>query len=186
VVRVERGAVVDEPGRPPPDEKVRVAVGAVRVGDERVEPHDARRQLRRDEIAGGRRIEVERAVEVADPDVDAMTRAQEVLDLRIRLGAAERRLDVHERELRHRQPEGAREQPHDDLRDERLRPLARAAELHDEEPSIVRVDDGGQRPALAQRLHVSGGDDGRESAHAGRARVGRRERVQSRDYGGAR
>ena len=58
-------------------------------------------------------------------------------------------------ELGHGKPERARELAGDHLRDERLRPLPRAAELEDVEPVVVRLDERGQRAALAQGRHVA-------------------------------
>ena len=46
VVAVERGAVVDQPDAPVPDQQVRVARRAVDVEHERVEPHDLGRKRR--------------------------------------------------------------------------------------------------------------------------------------------
>src|SRR5258706_1476858 len=45
VVRVQRGAVIDEPRRAMPDEQIRVAMRTIRIRRERVEPHRARRDL---------------------------------------------------------------------------------------------------------------------------------------------
>jgi hypothetical protein len=61
-------------------------------------------------------------------------------------------------------PSGAREQPDDQLRHQRLRALARAAELDHEQP-VVRVHHRRQRAALAERLHVAQGCSSREFGH---------------------
>ena len=46
------------------------------------------------------------------------------------------------------------------LRDEGTRALPGATELDDVEPVVVRLDQTGQRAALAQGRHVARGDDG--------------------------
>ena len=56
--------------------------------------------------------------------------------------------------------------PDDDLGDQRLRPLARPAELEHVEPVVVGLDEGGQRPALPQGRHVP---RRRDIAHRARA-----------------
>ena len=63
-------------------------------------------------------------------------------------------------------PSARASSPDDDLGDERLRPLARAAELEHVEPVVVGLDEGGQRPALPQRRHVP---RRRDLAHRARA-----------------
>ena len=99
-------------------------------------------------------------------EVRARAREQQVLDLGVRLGAADRRVELDEHELGHGQPERAGELAGDDLRDERLRPLPGTAELEDVEAVVVGLDERGQRAALAERRHVAGRGDG---AHSGRA-----------------
>ena len=67
---------------------------------------------------------------------------------------ADRRVELDESELRHRQAERAGELADYDLRDERLRPLPGAAELEDVQPVVVGFDERRERPALPQRRHV--------------------------------
>jgi hypothetical protein len=81
--------VVDEPRAAAPDHEVGVARRAVGVGDERVEPHEPRAKSGVDEVAGGERVEVERAVEVAERDVGAGAPLEQVLDLGVALDAPE-------------------------------------------------------------------------------------------------
>src|SRR3954467_3024052 len=104
-MRIEGGAVVDEPWLPLPDEQVRIARGPVGVRGEGIEPHDARRKIGGHERTRRRQGEVERAVEGADADIDAVAPAQQVLDLRIRLAAPEAGRYVHKREIRRGQAE---------------------------------------------------------------------------------
>ena len=77
------------------------------------------------------------------------------------------RVEVSQDQLRDAQPEAARELAGDDLGDQRERALPGAAELHHVGAEIVRLDDGGQRPALAQGGHVPRHRDMFE--HAGQA-----------------
>jgi hypothetical protein len=167
VMHVQRGAVIDQPRPPLPDEQVRVASRAVHVGHERVEPDHARRQLGVDQVARGQRVEVERAVQVAHADVAAEAPAQQLLDLGVALHASELGRQVDQREIGHRQPQRARQPAHHQLGDQHPRALPGTAELHHPEPAIVGgVDDGRQRAPLAQGLDVAGGDE-RGKRHAG-------------------
>ena len=54
---------------------------------------------------------------------------------------AERRVELDQHELGHRQAERAGQLPGHDLRRQRLRTLARAAELEDVEAVVVGLDD---------------------------------------------
>ena len=65
------------------------------------------------------------------------------------LGAPDHRVELDADELGDRQAERAGQRARHDLRDERLRPLSRAVELQHVEAVVVRLDQGGQRAALA-------------------------------------
>src|SRR5690606_2188498 len=120
-----------------------------------------------EEIARSARCKIERAVQVPYAHVDAVTRAEEILDLRIGLADAELRIDLDERDVGHRQIERSRYACTDQLRDERLRTLPCPAEL-DDPGAVVGIDDGRQRPALPQGLDVAEGRDERQALdHAG-------------------
>ena len=88
-----------------------------------------------------------------------MTPLENLLYLGIRLAAAERRLDIDQRELRNREPDCLRERTDEQLRNERLGALSRTAELDDEEPSAISVNNGWQRPSFVERLQVAGGGE---------------------------
>ena len=81
------------------------------------------------------------------PRLRPTAREQQVLDLGIGLGATDRGIELDQDELGHGKPERAGDLSDDHLRDERLRPLPRAAELEDIEPVVVRLDERGQRAA---------------------------------------
>ena len=68
MVEVERRAVVDEPELAMPDQHVGVARGPVEVGDEGVEPDDARGELGIGRV--GQRVEGERAGQVVEAEVE--------------------------------------------------------------------------------------------------------------------
>ena len=155
MVGVNGGAVIDQKGSPLPDQDVGIPVGAIRIGGIGIEPHQVRRETRVNDLPGGKRIEVECAVEVARADVDPVAPAQDLLDLGIGLGPAERRTDLDQRGLRHRESEPLGEHSHDQLGDEGLGSLAGAAEL-DHEETRIRGDDGRQRSAFPKRLQVPG------------------------------
>ena len=157
MVKVQRGAMIDQPQLAVPHQHVRVPDGPVDVGDTGVEPDDARGEIRRkllhDRIVGDRsRQEVERQI-APGAIVD------ERMDLGIGLGPRQVHIEVREHDLRHLQSERARNLPRHQLRDQRPRPLPRAAELQDIQPVVVGFDDGGKRAAFAQRRDVAGDVD---------------------------
>ena len=145
--------------RPCHSEQVRVARRAVDVGRQRVEPHDVGGQLGVDAGHRGRR-ERQRAGQEVDAEVDAGAGAEQVLDLRVGLGA--RQLAGSSARVTSSgtgRPSRRAELADDDLGHERARPLPGAAELGDVEPVVVGLHQPGQRPALAQGLDVARGGD---------------------------
>src|SRR5205807_9766767 len=77
---------------------------------------------------------------------------------RLRLGHARVEVDLHD--LRHAQPELAPDLSRHELRDQRPRPLSRAAELQHIGAVVVSFDDRRQRASLAERRDVAGCGDG--------------------------
>ena len=140
-----------------------MAAESVRVGHERVEP---------DEIGGERRIHVrprgrverQRSGQEVEPEVEATAVPDEVLQLLVGLGVAEAGVDVDDDDLGHRQADRTGDLPGQPFGHERARALARAAELHDIQPIVIRLDEPGQRATLAQRRDVAGR---RDMAHIG-------------------
>src|SRR5215208_790763 len=97
VVEVQRGPVVYKPQSVVPGEEVRVTRSAVHVRHEGVEPHDAG-----GEVGSGRlhqRVEAEGARKVVEGQIKAGARPDQVLYLRVRLGAGELRVEVGEHDL---------------------------------------------------------------------------------------
>ena len=152
VVEVQRRAVIDEPDVAVPDQEVRVAPGAVDVLHERVEPEHLAGELRLGRPA--QRVEAERAGQEVHAEVQALAGPQQVLDLRVGLADGDPGVEPGQHQLGYPQAQAAGELAGDDLGDQGERPLAGAAELHHVGAEVVRLDDGGQRPALAQRGHV--------------------------------
>ena len=103
VVDIQRGAVIDEPWPAVPHEQVRVLHGSVRVGDERIEPHDVGGEGRIDDLARRRRggVERERTGQEIHPEVQPAAGSDEIVDLLVGLGVAQRRIDVDPDEIRH-------------------------------------------------------------------------------------
>jgi hypothetical protein len=134
----------------------------------RLVPRLDRGELRCDAVDGGAERQC-RGKEV-DAEVRPRTRGEQVLDLGVGLGPAERRVHLGQRELGHGQAERARQLPHDDLGDQRERPLTRAAELQDVQAIVVGLHQAGHRPALAQRRDVPRGGDGAQGGDGGHAR----------------
>ena len=169
MVEVERRTVVDEPQPSVPPEQVRVLRPPVDVGRERVEPDDVGRKggVRLGACGGAER---ERAGEKVDAEIQPAAREQQILDLGVRLGAADRRIELDEHQLGHGEAERPGQLTHHHLRDERLRPLPGAVELEHIQPVVVRLDEGGERPALPQGRHVP---RRRDPAHGGERTAGR-------------
>src|SRR5829696_9685491 len=147
VLQVERGAVVDQPQPPVPQQQVRVLRRAVDVRAQGVEPDDLGGHLRAGRRAG-RRVVRERAGEEVEADVEPAARVDQLLDLGIGLGAAQLGVQLDENDLRHGQAGGAGELAGDELRQERLRSLPGPAELEHVESVVVGFYQSGQRSAL--------------------------------------
>jgi hypothetical protein len=169
VLEVERGAVVDEPEPLVPLEQVGVPRGAVDVRDERVEEHDARSGRRVGREAGDR-IEGDAAGQVVEPEVEPGARLERHADLGIGLARGELSVEIDEHELGHGEPGRARELTRHELGHEGLVPLPRAAQLHDVEAEVVRLDERRHRAALPERKHVADGSDGAHGAILGASR----------------
>ena len=157
VVEGQRGPVVDQVRPTVPTEHVDVPPGAVDVAHERVEPQHAPGELRVGGECGG--VEVERAGQEVDAEVQAGAAAQEVLHLLVGFGRAEGRVELDRHQLRHGEPEPPGQLAADDLGDEHRSSLARAGVLHHVGAEVVGLHQPGQRTALAQRRHVPDGGD---------------------------
>ncbi len=157
VVDVQRSAVIDQPRTSMPDEQVRIDRSPVRVGDERVKPDDVRRGRRIDQSTGGvrGRVEGQRAGQEVHPQVQATARAQQVVDLLIRVRIAQGGVHLDRHQVRHVQADRPGELAGQPLRDEGPRSLAGPAELDDVEAVVVGLDEPWQRPAFAQRRDVA-------------------------------
>ena len=158
VLAEERRAVVDQVQPAVPDEQVRVAGSAVDVRHERVEPDHIGGQVG---IDGG----VDGTAIGSAPGRKSIPRFapglpdDQVLDLGIGLGKAERRCHLHHHELGHRQPDRARQLARHHLGHERRLTLARRAELRHVQALVVGLHQPGQRTALPQRGDVARGGD---------------------------
>ena len=87
---------------------------------------------------------------------------EQVLDLPVRLGPGERGVELDQHQVRDRQPEAPADLAGQQLRDERLPAVARAEQLDDVQPVVVRLDQRGHGSALAQGRHVARRDHGPE------------------------
>jgi hypothetical protein len=106
------------------------------------------------------RVEAEGARQEVHPEVEPRAGPQQVLDLLVRLGPPEHRVDLDQHQLGDRQAERAGQLADQHLGDQHLAALAGAAELHDVRPEVVGLHHPGQRAALAQRHDVPGRGDG--------------------------
>ena len=98
---------------------------AIDVGHERVEPDDVGGELRIDH-ALERQRERQRAGQEVHAEIRADARVEQLLDVRIRLGAAHLDRDLDDGEVGYEQPEPACQLARDDLGDERVLALSRA------------------------------------------------------------
>ncbi len=150
--------MVDQPQLAVPHQQVGVARGAIDVGQVGIEPDDARGEVGVGTLR--HRVVHHRARQVIERQVEPRAGADQILDLRVGLGAREVGVELDEDDRGDRERRGARDFPRHELRNERLGTLARAAELEHVEALVVRLDDGGKRAALAQRGDVAGGREG--------------------------
>ncbi len=155
-------------GRPCQTSRFGFCGGAVGVGHEGVEPDDVGREVGIDDVARRRRgrVERQRAGQEVHPEVQPAARADQVVDLLVGLGVAERRVELDADEVGHGQADRACQLAGQPLGDEGTRALAGAAELDDVQAVVVRLDEAGQRAALAQGRHVARGDHGPHHAES--------------------
>jgi hypothetical protein len=92
-------------------------------------------------------------------DVEADGPAQQIVDLLIRLGAGDGFRQRGQHDLRHRQSQRTADLAADQLGDQRLLPMAGAAELDDVLAPVIGLGHGRQRAALAQWRGVAGDGD---------------------------
>ncbi len=161
VMKIQSGAVIDEPQLPMPDQHVGVARRAIDVGDERVEPDDLRRQLR----VGLKhhRIEGDGTGQIVERHVEPGAGANQVLDLDIGLGARQIRIELDQHDLRDGQAGGAADLACHQLGDQCFRPLAGTPPFDDIHAFVIGFDDGGYGAAFAQRSDIAGDDDGSQA-----------------------
>ncbi len=115
-----------------------------------------------DDVARGRggRVERQRAGQEVHPEIEPGARPDEVVDLLVGFGVAQGRIDLDGDEVGHGQADRPPELAGKPLGDERARTLSGATELDHVQAVVVRLDQPGQRPALAQGRDVAGRDDG--------------------------
>ena len=99
VVEVEGRTMIDEPESSVPYKHVRVARRTVDVGHVRVEPDDCGGELRVGLLS--HRVKRHGTGQVVKGEIEAGTRSDQGLYLRIRLGAGEFGVECHEDNLRH-------------------------------------------------------------------------------------
>jgi len=158
VVEIQRRSMIDEPEPSVPAEQVGVARRAVDVGDEGVEEHDARG---RDGVRQGAhdRIEGDAPRQVIEAEVQPGAGLERGEDLGIQLALGELAIELDKDDLGQEEPRGAGELPRQQLGDQHLGPLARAAELDDIEPEIVGLHEGRHGAALAEGQDITDGTD---------------------------
>src|SRR5206468_7020505 len=148
--------VIDEPESSVPDKHVRVARRTIDIGHIRVEPDNRRGELRVGLL--NNRVKRHGTGQVVESEIEAGTRPDQGLYLRVGLGAGEFGVEFNEDDLRHRQSCGAGDLPRHELSDERFGPLTCAAELEHIHAIIVGFDYGWQPCALALWGEMSWGN----------------------------
>src|SRR5690606_374536 len=99
--------------------------------------------------------EAQRARQEVDRQVAARAGLEQVLHLFVGLAGAELRVDVDDLEFGGAEAEAAGQLTGDDLGDQDPGALTRLPELDHVRAEVVALDHPGQRPALAQRRHVT-------------------------------
>ena len=153
MLAVERGAVVDQPGLVVPGEEVRVARGAVDVGDQGIEEDDVGRQPGVEILLGGKG-EGQSSGQEVHAQVGPRACLDQFLDLRVRFGVTEFGGHVDQHQFRHRQSDLPGYLPGHHLRHQRSRALAGAAKLDHPGAVVVTFDQPRQGAAFAERSHV--------------------------------
>ena len=153
VLGVERCPVVDQPELAVPQQQIWIARRAVHILEEGIEPDHVRRQLRGN-ARSVRDAQRQRAGQIVQSHVQAGATFQQSLDFRVRFGQSQGQVEVDQHRLGHGEIERPAQACGDQLRDERLRTLARPTELDDVHAVVVRLHDGRQRAALAQGRDV--------------------------------
>src|SRR5665213_2402228 len=105
VMKVETGAMIDEVQRLMPPEQVRVARGAIHVGDEGIEPDRFGCNARVHGLFHGA-VEHDRSRQIIERQIETGTRQHEFPDLPIRLGASQ--IGVHVDQHNFRDPHSQR------------------------------------------------------------------------------
>ena len=155
-----------------PHDEVRVARRAVDVGDVGVEPDDRRREVRVGQGTDGR-SEGERPGQEVEPDVRPGRPPEQLLDLAVRLGLRQRAVELDEHLVGTGSPRWRAISPASSSATSAFAAVPRAEQLHDVQAVVVRLDERGQRSALAQGRHVPGRRHGAEHRGECRSRAGR-------------
>src|SRR4028118_1263134 len=103
MMRVERGAVVDEPETTMPDEHVGVASGTVDIGHVAVKPDNLRREVGTERV--DQWVEGDRARQVVECQVETSAIQDQGMNLRVWLRPGEVGVQVGKDDFRHRQAE---------------------------------------------------------------------------------
>src|SRR3954464_9234883 len=127
MMKEERGPMVDKPHASVPHQHVGGATRSIDIRHERNEPDDSR--CERGIRLSDHWIKHHRAREIVERDIQTCARLNQCLDLRIRLGPRQCRIELHEYDFWHWQFERARKLSSDELRDQHLRSLTGTAEL---------------------------------------------------------
>ena len=155
VVEGQRGTVVDQVRAAVPEQHVRVAPRPVDVADERVEPQHPSGEAWIHRERGG--VEIERSGQEVDAEVGARARPQQLLHLLVGLGRPERRIELHDDQLRNGQVQRPGQLARDDLGHQHRGALPGTGVLDGVRAQVVGLHQAGQRSALAQRGDVADG-----------------------------
>ena len=121
----------------------------------------------RDEGGDGHGIEGEGPFEIAQAYVEAPAAFENVLNLRIALGASEGGVEIDQRDVRHGQAHVLGQQPNDELGQQGSRALAGSPELCHKQPCILGVENGREGASLLERHHIPRGIVGRQHHEPG-------------------
>lgn len=165
IVEIQARTMVNQPDVVVPHQEIRIAPTAIDVADERVEPHQPRREFARDESPSP--FDPECAGQEVHAEVQANTCLEKILDFLVGFVLGQLFVQPEAHHVGYPKTHGARQFSGDDLGREHRRPLAGTVKLRYVGAKVIRLDDAGQGTAFAQGRDVANDLDLRK--HAGKS-----------------
>ena len=157
--------MVDRVELPMPHQQIRIPRRAVDVLRECVKPHHHRSLVRRSRIPR-RGIEHRRPRQIIEREIQARTRLQQLPNLVVRLVPSQRRINLHEHNLRHPQPQRSADFARQQLCNQRQNSLPRPPKFHDIQAEVVGLYNRRKRSAFAQWNNITRRLDGSQHRYS--------------------